>query len=113
MKQITCPHCGDTYPDFDVAHVCSKGPYAPKLKSKMNERIEKLKESDCPKIDWAGRYHVELNNGEKEKWMNEWFEKFAELIVQECEVALSPMLRDMVSRGQAYDLIKKHFGVEE
>ena len=40
-------------------------------------------------------------------------EKFAELIVQECGVALSPMLRDMVSRGQAFDLIKKHFGVEE
>jgi hypothetical protein len=39
--------------------------------------------------------------------------KFAELIVQECGVALSPMLRDMVSRGQAFDLIKEHFGVEE
>jgi len=39
--------------------------------------------------------------------------KFAELIVTECGVALSPMLRDMVSRGQAFDLIKKHFGVEE
>ena len=37
----------------------------------------------------------------------------AELIVKECGVALSPMLRDMVSRGQAYDLIKRHFGVEE
>jgi hypothetical protein len=34
MKQITCPHCGDTYPDFDVAHVCSQGPYAPRLESK-------------------------------------------------------------------------------
>ena len=39
--------------------------------------------------------------------------KFAELIVKECGIALSPMLRDMVSRGQAYDLIKQHFGVEE
>jgi hypothetical protein len=39
-------------------------------------------------------------------------EKFAQLIVEECGVALSPMLRDMVSRGQAYDLIKQHFGVE-
>jgi hypothetical protein len=28
-------------------------------------------------------------------------------------VALFPALRDMISRGQAYDLIKKHFGVEE
>ena len=40
-------------------------------------------------------------------------EKFAELIVAECGVALSPMLRDMISRGQAYNLIKQHFGVEE
>ena len=40
-------------------------------------------------------------------------EKFAGLIVQGCQIALSPMLRDMISRGQAYDLIKQHFGVEE
>ena len=40
-------------------------------------------------------------------------EKFAELIVKECGVALSPMLRDMISRGRAYDMIKQHFGVEE
>jgi hypothetical protein len=39
--------------------------------------------------------------------------KFAELIVQECGVALAPMLRDMISRGQAYDLIKQHFGIEQ
>ena len=39
-------------------------------------------------------------------------EKFAELIVRECGVALSPVLRDMVSRGQAFDLIKEHFGVK-
>ncbi len=40
-------------------------------------------------------------------------ENFAQLIVRECEVALSPMLRDMISRGQAYDLIKQHFGLTE
>lgn len=40
-------------------------------------------------------------------------EKFAELIVRECCVALNPMLRDMISRGQGVDLIKKHFGVKE
>jgi hypothetical protein len=39
-------------------------------------------------------------------------EKFAELIVRECGIALSPMLRDMISRGQAYDIIKEHFGVD-
>ena len=48
--------------------------------------------------------------------VNEWHfdqEMFAELIIKECGVALSPMLRDMVSRGQAFDLIKQHFGLEE
>lgn len=39
-------------------------------------------------------------------------EDFAELLIKECGVALSPMLRDMISRGQAYELIRKHFGVD-
>ena len=43
-------------------------------------------------------------------WHTQFNEKFAELIVQECGVAPSPVLRDMVSRGQAFDLIKQHFG---
>ena len=43
----------------------------------------------------------------------EGLDLFADLIVQECGVALSPMLRDMISRGQGVELIKKHFGVEE
>jgi hypothetical protein len=61
----------------------------------MNERIQQL----------ATEAELELTIETK---------KFAELIVQECGVALSPMLRDMISRGQAYDLIKEHFfGVEE
>ena len=43
----------------------------------------------------------------------EGLDLFAELIIEQCGIALSPMLRDMISRGQAYDLIKEHFGVEE
>ena len=39
-------------------------------------------------------------------------QKFAELIIQECRIALRPMLRDMISREEAYELIKEHFGVE-
>ncbi len=69
----------------------------------MNERIEKLAEQ-AGFID-RGNNHT--------AYMNFDHEKFAELIVKECGVALSPMLRDMVSRGQAFDLIKRHFGVEE
>ena len=36
---------------------------------------------------------------------------FAELIVRECCIALNPMLRDMISRGQGVDLIKLNFGM--
>ena len=32
MSQIICTFCGDSYPDFDIAHSCSNGPYAVKLK---------------------------------------------------------------------------------
>lgn len=39
-------------------------------------------------------------------------EQFAHLIIQECCIALNPMLRDMVSRSQCVELIKQHFGVE-
>ncbi len=70
----------------------------------MNERIIELAEQ-------AG-----FENGHQDRYGNslsQELEQFAELIVRECGVALSPMLRDMVSRGQAYDLIKQHFGVEE
>lgn len=47
-----------------------------------------------------------------EAYCDEEVKKLTELIIQECGNALSPMLRDMISRGQAYELIKKHFGVE-
>ena len=46
-------------------------------------------------------------------YTQEGIEKFADLIIEQCGVALSPMLRDMISRGQAYDMIRQHFGVEE
>ena len=71
----------------------------------MNERIREL----ADKI-WAEEY---WDNPATDKLLPAQLNKFAELIVSECGVALSPMLRDMVSRGQAYDLIKQHFGVTE
>jgi hypothetical protein len=71
----------------------------------MNERLKQLAiESKLIAPEYNGFDHTRLSISQQ---------KFAELIVRECGVALSPMLRDMVSRGQAYDLIKKHFGVEE
>ena len=39
----------------------------------------------------------------------ECVERLMELTVAECCLAISPMLRDMISRGQAIDLIKQHF----
>ena len=71
----------------------------------MNKRIKELVQQTDAWCDqnYAGDKFYDVR----------WEEKFAELIIKECGVALSPMLRDMVSRGQAYDLIKQHFGVEE
>jgi len=70
----------------------------------MNERIQKMYEA--ARVAAGQEHQFETTNLDVA-------EKFAELIVRECGVALSPMLRDMISRGQAYDLIKQHFGVEE
>ena len=70
------------------------------MESEMNEQIKELM---IQSMIETGRYQD----------VQKTYEKFAELIVKECGVALNPMLRDMGSRGQAYDLIKRHFGVEE
>ena len=72
----------------------------------MNERIKLLAEQ-------AEQHANEQNDKHGVRFKSEYDRKFAELIVKECGVALNPMLRDMVSRGQAFDLIKRHFGVEE
>jgi hypothetical protein len=69
----------------------------------MNERIEELYKQSF----------IEVQDENSFPCMTFSKQKFAELIVLECRIALNPMLRDMVSRGQAYDLIKKHFGIEE
>jgi len=69
----------------------------------MNERIRELiNEATCFKEgDNEGKDDIEVFDKEK----------FAELIVRECCIALNPMLRDMISRGQGVDLIKLHFGM--
>ena len=75
----------------------------------MNEKIKELAEQAGLRFTQLMSYPmVPVVDGKETD-----LEKFAELIVRECGVALSPMLRDMISRGQAYNLIKKHFGVEE
>ena len=84
----------------------------------MNERIKEIKEFSRPEIDWEARHYAELNNGEKEKWMDEWFEKFAELIVRECikslwteECHTSDLAVEEYNRNSKK--IKQHFGVEK
>jgi transposase-like protein len=112
MKQITCPHCGDTYPDFDVAHVCSKGPYAPKLKPKMNKRIKELALQATSIVE---------SPPNREGWTSSYTyfdkEKFAELIVKECRQVLVDMIDE--GRGDFLTLdialidIDDKFGIEE
>jgi len=75
----------------------------------MNQRIRQLAEK--ANIEFTYDPTETPVRAFAECWEDE-LEKFAQLIVQECGVALSPMLRDMISRGQAVELIKKHFGVE-
>ena len=105
MKQITCPHCGDTYPDFDVAHVCSRGPYAPRLKPKMNERIQELMAEVGMSVDY-------LTNTKQIVLI----EKFAELIVRECASMAESFHRhqyDYTGNLELHEFIREHFGVEE
>lgn len=70
----------------------------------MNKLLEELaKEAgfECKKpndiIEW------------RDKNYDEELERFAWLIIHECKLAISPHLRDMISRGKACDLITKHF----
>ncbi len=111
MKQITCPHCADTYPDFDVAHVCSRGPYAPKLKPKMNERIKQLANKALKQPD--------TDNDGLTVFDNDELKKFTELIVRECCEVINAAKPGVVQvpAEVALDMtaknVKAYFGVEE
>jgi hypothetical protein len=73
----------------------------------MNEHIKRLARQ-------AG-FDVELMERNYANGNQSMAHQLAELIVKECEVALKPpiQVRDVISRGQAYDLIKKHFGLDD
>ena len=91
----------------------------------MNKRINDLMNQAMPSIDWKARHGVELNNGERNKWYAEWFEKFAELIVLECAriaTATPCPYEDEYNRiifGHTWDMasieagreIVRHFGI--
>jgi hypothetical protein len=96
-KRFVCQHCQTTYPDFDVAHVCSRGPYAPKLKLKKNERIREL-------LEQVGVKYVTMPD-------DTVYEKFAELIVTEM---LQTCEDHPAWTGRMIgEKIKEHFGVTE
>lgn len=71
----------------------------------MNERIKELAEQ--------AMWHTNSKTGEVYRTHFQFEERFAELIIKECGTALNPMLRDMISRGQAHQLIKEHFGIKD
>ena len=71
----------------------------------MNERIKELAEQSQKVVGHTDGGYTEIKALDQEK--------FAKLIIEECGRALNPMLRDMVSRGRAAELIKEHFGVKE
>jgi hypothetical protein len=84
----------------------------------MNPRIQQLAEEAG--ADFMRR--INYNNLEGKEYeedagvifeSNKSFEKFAELIIAECCVALRPMLRDMISRSRGVDLIVEHFRDKE
>ena len=80
----------------------------------MNERIRELAEQAGCKVMDDGEWYIPSATGLEKIVYTKGLglEKFAESIIKECRIALNPMLRDMVSRGQAYDLIKQHFGMK-
>ena len=79
----------------------------------MNKRIRQLVKQAGGHFSTHNLASNPVQHRESIELWDKNIEKFAELIVQECCRALNPMLRDMISRGQAVNLIKQHFEVEE
>ena len=75
----------------------------------MNTRIRLLAEEATTKVE----YYPPSCDGHTQYRYDFDKEKFAQLIVAECCVALHPMLRDMISRTQAVDMIVEHFRDKE
>ena len=71
----------------------------------MNERIRELAEQASHQS--PDGYPLTI------PYSKDFAKKFAQLIIAECCVALHPMLRDMISRTQAVDMIVTHFKDQE
>ena len=79
----------------------------------MNERIKELALKSGIAYLSEHTAYLQANDGLTVLPSVSSLEEFAELIVEDACRAMNPMLRDMISRGQAVDLIKQHFGIEE
>ena len=68
----------------------------------MNERIKLLvEEARLITVNDTTRYASD----------DEFEQRFAEAVIRECCIALNPMLRDMISRGQGREIILQHFDI--
>ena len=76
----------------------------------MNKRIQQLAEQ-AGMVKILEEHASEYGAGTFENTPYPELEKFAELLIRQCCIALNPMLRDMISRGQGVELIKLHFGM--
>jgi hypothetical protein len=65
----------------------------------MNKKLHEMA------LEIGGSHYPEVSK--------QYFESTVELFIRECEIALSPMLRDMISRGQAIESIRKHFELDK
>ena len=74
----------------------------------MNQRIKEFaNQSQKYAIEWLDE------TGEVHNYYDVYFEKFAELIVQECMNVLDPGEHQLIARFQARKWLAEHFGVEE
>ena len=101
MFKMRCDKCGyDWSHSGDSAHACGRVNVKPGMNK---ERVREL-------YDLA-----RLQAGEEKNFaatVEDVYLKFADMLLQECNKALSPYLHDVISRGDACELINNHFGVE-
>jgi len=69
----------------------------------MNERIKLLAEQ---------ARLITVNDTTRYASDDEFEQRFAEAVIRECCIALNPMLRDMISRGQGREIILQHFDID-
>lgn len=105
MGRLKCMHCGDEYPDFDVAHVCSKGEHAPKIKMNDREVIKQMRDQLQPKgsldVVIISTKSMVFEAGFITKCINE-IERIPTLIIMGEEVSPLQLLAIQILKDAAY-----------